>query len=306
MDGVMEKAEGGSEFLQEPLTRRERNILAHLANNKSSQEIAGLETLALSSVKWYIHQVYAKLGVNRRSEAIAQGRELGLLRPALAAFENPVIEKNNLPRQLTSFIGREAEISQLLAFVRERPLVTLTGSGGTGKTRLALQVAERALPVFSDGAWFADLAPLADPGLVPLVTATALGMHNVPHSSIIPVLSQFIGRKDLLLILDNCEHMIGALIPLVGALLDACPDLHILATSREALGINGEKTFRCPPLSLPDPDTQPAFPELAQSEAVRLFVERAQSVLSDFRLTETQCPAGGSGLLPAGRYSPGN
>ncbi len=286
----MEKAEGGLGFLHEPLTQRERNILAHLASDRSSQEIAGLEMLAYSSVKWYIHQVYAKLRVNRRSEAVTRARELGLLRPEPAALDNSSIVKNNLPRQLTSFIGREAEISQLLTLVQQLPLVTLTGSGGTGKTRLALQVAGRALQTFADGAWMVSLAPLADPGLVPLVTATALGMYEIPRSSVSPALSQFIGRKSLLLILDNCEHLIGAAATLVCELLVTCPHLHILATSREVLGINGEKTFRCPPLSFPDPRSQPTLPELTQSEAVRLFAERAQAVSSDFRLTENNTP----------------
>ena len=286
----MENAEDGPGFLHEPLTRREQNILAHLANGRSSQEIAGLETLAYSSVKWYIHQVYTKLGVNRRCDAITRARELGLLQPEPAAHCKRSIVKNNLPRQLTSFIGREEEIAQLLAFVQELPLVTLTGSGGTGKTRLALQVAERALEAFPDGVWWVDLAPLADPGLVPLVTATVLGLRAIPPSTASQALSEFIGRKSLLMILDNCEHLIGAAAALARELLCACPHLHILATSREVLGVEGEKPFRCPPLCLPDLQSHPTFSELAQSECLRLFVERAQTVSSNFRLTEANAP----------------
>jgi predicted ATPase/DNA-binding CsgD family transcriptional regulator len=286
----LENTEGGSGFLQEPLTRRERNILAHLAHDRSSQEIAGLEMLAYSSVKWYIHQIYAKLGVNRRREAIARANELDLLRPEPATLDSLPIEKNNLPRQLSSFIGREAEIVQLSVLVQELPLVTLTGSGGTGKTRLALQVASSALPTFADGAWWVDLTPLDDPSLVAMVAATALGMHVIPSTDALRALSEFIGRKHLLLILDNCEHLIGASGALARGLLHTCPHLHILATSREMLGVQGEKTFRCPPLSHPDPQSQPAFTELAQSEAVRLFSERAQNVSSGFRLTEANAP----------------
>jgi predicted ATPase/DNA-binding CsgD family transcriptional regulator len=283
----MEMAEGGPEYLHEPLTQRERNILAHLADHKSSQEIAGLETLAHSSVKWYIHQVYLKLGVNRRNDAVARARQMGLLLPKPAVINPSTSMGNSLPRQLSSFIGREKEIAQLLALVQEHSLVTLTGSGGTGKTRLALQVAERALRAFEDGAWFVDLAGLSDPGLVPLATATGLGLHDIPRTSTTHTLSQFIGKKNLLLILDNCEHVVGAAAGLARDLLHVCPNLHILATSREGLAINGEKSYRCPPLCLPDPQTTPTFAELAQSEAVRLFVERAQSVSSDFRLTPT-------------------
>ncbi len=286
----MENIEGGSGFLQEPLTRRERNILAHLAHDRSSQEIAGLEMLAYSSVKWYIHQIYAKLGVSRRSEAITRANELDLLQPDPAALDAPPIENHNLPRQLSSFIGREVEIAELVQLVQERPLVTLTGSGGTGKTRLALQAAASALPVFADGVWWVDLTPLEDPSLVALVAATVLGIRAVPSSASAQALGEFIGRKHLMLILDNCEHLIGAAGALARGLLHTCPNLHILATSREMLGIRGEKTMRCPPLSHPDPQSQPTFSELAQSEAVRLFTERAQNVSSGFRLTEANAP----------------
>ena len=285
----MENAKGGSGFLHEPLTRREHNILAHLANGRSSQEIARLETLAYSSVKWYIHQIYAKLGVNRRREAIARANELQLLSEP-AALPPRLIEKHNLPRQLTSFIGREAEIAELLALARDLPLVTLTGSGGTGKTRLALQVAGRVLPAFTDGAWWVDLTPLSDKELVPQVAATALGMHAVPRPNATGALSEFIGGKHLLLILDNCEHLIDAAAALARELLQACPNLHILATSREVLGFQGEKTYRCPPLFLPDSQSQPTFSALAVSEAVRLFTERAQTVAANFRLTEGNAP----------------
>ena len=282
----MGNIEGGSGFLQEPLTRRERNILAHLAHDRSSQEIAGLEMLAYSSVKWYIHQIYAKLGVSRRSEAITRANELDLLQPEPAALDAPPLENHNLPRQLSSFIGREVEIAELVQLVQERPLVTLTGSGGTGKTRLALQAAVSALPAFADGVWWVDLTPLDDPGLVALVAAAVLGIRAVSSSAAAQALGDFIGRKHLLLILDNCEHLIGAAGALARGLLHTCPNLHILATSREMLGIQGEKTLRCPPLSHPDPQSQPTFRDLAQSEAVRLFSERAQNVSSGFHLTE--------------------
>jgi predicted ATPase len=135
-----------------------------------------------------------------------------------------------------------------------------------------------------------DLAPLTDPGLVPLVTAMALGMRAIPGASATQALSEFIGQKNLLLVLDNCEHLIDAAAALAFDLLQACPHLHILATSVEVLGVGGEKPYRCPPLCLPDPDSFPTFPELAQAEAVRLFAERAQTASSGFRLTEANAP----------------
>ncbi len=286
----MEKVESGSGYLLEPLTQRERNILAHLVSGKSIKEIANLETLAHSTVKWYLHQIYVKLQVNRRSDAINQARELGLLPTELSSQIIPVPVKNNLPRQLSSFIGREEEITQLMALVMALPLVTLTGSGGTGKTRLALEVAARVLDTFQDGTWLVSLAPLTDPELVPLVIAASLGMREIPRSSITQALIDFIGRKCLLIILDNCEHLIGVTASIASQLLHACSHLHILATSREVLRVEGEKPYRCPPLSYPDPQLNPSLTELAQSEAVRLFVERAQTVSSSFHLTESNAP----------------
>jgi predicted ATPase/DNA-binding CsgD family transcriptional regulator len=264
----------------EKLTRRELDILAHLKNGKSSQEIAELESLAYTSVKWYIHQIYTKLGVSSRAEAILRARDLGLFeREAVPA---PAAPSSNLPRQLTSFIGRADEIATLLGQVSMLPLVTLTGSGGTGKTRLALQVGLQAVETFADGVWLVSLAQLDDPDLVPQVAASTLGLRDLSRDTTIPILCQFIGAKHLLLILDNCEHLIGAAADLAYALLQACPRLHILATSRELLGVAGEKAHRCPPLSLPDSQAHPSFAELTQFEALRLFYERGQSASAAF------------------------
>lgn len=286
----MEEAESGSGILREPLTRREGNILAHLANDKSVQDIANLETLAPSSVKWYLHQIYSKLQVNRRKDAIDRAREMGLLpsKSDLQATHVPI--KNNLPRQLTSFIGRGEEIGQLRALVQAQPLVTLTGSGGTGKTRLAMQVASSMLDAFPDGVWLVELAPLADPELVPLVVAATLGIREIPRSSITQALIEFINRKSLLIILDNCEHLITMAASLANHLVHVCPYLHILATSREVLKVEGERPYRCPPLYCPDPQSHPSLIELAQSEAVQLFTERAGTVSSGFHLTEANAP----------------
>ena len=277
---------------QDSLTRRERNILIHLAEHHSGREIAALEVLALTSVKYYIHQVYAKLGVKRRSEAVARAKELGLLNPAVTNTLPlpPVSPSHNLPRQISSFVGREKEIAQLHALVCAHPLVTLTGSGGTGKTRLALQTAERALADFPHGAWFVDLAPLSDPTLVPLVAATALGLHGVARESALPQLCATIASRRLLLVLDNCEHLIQAAAELAHALLSACPALHILATSREILALGGEQALRCPPLGLPAPSELLAVDQLAHFEAVRLFCERAAATAPGFQLDEASAP----------------
>jgi predicted ATPase/DNA-binding CsgD family transcriptional regulator len=287
----MEKAEDGTGFLYQPLTRRERNILAHLSNYKSSQEIAGLETLAYSSVKWYIHQVYAKLGVNRRSEAITRARKLGLLQPEPVALVNALVIKNNLPRQLTSFIGREDEIMRLLELVQELPLVTLTGSGGVGKTRLSLQVAQEMVERFEDGVWLVELAAVTDPGMVPQAVASTLGLKSLSSQSIREILLGYLHGKQILLVLDNCEHLVEACASLADELLQVSQRLKILASSREALRVAGEILFHVPSMTLPDPAHLPELAGMAQFEAVRLLNERACAVRPDFRVTAQNAPA---------------
>ncbi|HEX9019027.1 MAG TPA: adenylate/guanylate cyclase domain-containing protein [Anaerolineaceae bacterium] len=197
---------------------------------------------------------------------------------------------HNLPVQLTSFIGREKEVAALeeLFLARKARLVTLTGSGGTGKTRLALKTAETLLELFPHGIWLVELAPIADPELVPRAVAEVLGMHDEPQSSISQVLARYLRPRQTLLILDNCEHVVGAASALAGMLLQACPQLHILATSREILGVAGEVPFHCPSLSLPKGKT--TIDDLAGSEAVQLFVQRAQTSEPGFSLTESNAP----------------
>jgi non-specific serine/threonine protein kinase len=214
----------------------------------------------------------------------------------------PAILPNNLPLELTSFIGREreaAEVARLLATAR---LLTLTGAGGCGKTRLALEVAGAVLGSYPDGVWLVELAPLADPGLVPQAVATVLGVREAAGRDLGQSLADFLRERSLLLILDNCEHLVEAVARLADALLRACPRLGLLATSREALGVPGELPWRVPSLSLPiaefglgiaDSSDQSAIrpagagtpPQSAiDSEAVRLFVERAAVARPGFGL----------------------
>jgi predicted ATPase/class 3 adenylate cyclase len=480
----MDKMQNLADKLVEPLTRRERAILQHLAEEKSNREIAALEVLSLNSVKWYIQQIYGKLGVNRRRAAIERARSLGLL-PALEPSSSPKttvaevrpsplptgtvtflftdVEGNvpiwendpaamkaalgrhheilhaaaqhhygvvfkimgdefqiafdvpadaleaaleaqrtlrdepwgitgplsvrmgmhtgpaeivegvqdtrdyavshtinrvarirsaahggqmllssataellhgyrpqeiqlrdlgecylkgmsipehvfqvvvpdlpdvypslisishplhNLPVQLTSFIGREQEIAEVCRLLAEHRLVTLTGSGGTGKTRLALQVATEVLEQYPNGAWLAELAPLADPALVPKSVASALGVPESPGHDIRDTLVSFLCQKHLLLILDNCEHLLEACARLADMLLHACPDLTILASSREILGVEGETPFRVPSMTVPDPHRLPSLDEFTSYEAIRLFVERGQVVAPGFGITD--------------------
>jgi predicted ATPase/DNA-binding SARP family transcriptional activator len=203
----------------------------------------------------------------------------------------PSAHPHNLPLQLTSFIGREqamAEVQQLLATHR---LVTLVGAGGCGKTRLALQVAGERLESFAEGVRLVELAALADPALVPQTVAAALGLREEPSRPMTLTLTDYLRPRSLLLLLDNCEHLLAASAQLADALLKACPHLQILASSREGLGIVGEQSYRVPPLSLPDRKQLPPAERLCQFEAVRLFVERAVLSQPSFALEEANAAA---------------
>ncbi len=207
--------------------------------------------------------------------------------PALVALPRPA--PTNIPWPVSSMIGRESELAairDLIAEDRQR-LVTLTGLGGSGKTRLVVQVAADLLPAFVDGAWFVELAPTSDPSFVPRVVAAALGVREARDVSIFDALVGFLRRKHLLLVLDNCEHMIDACATVAERLLTACPDVSILATSREPLQIAGEQRRQVRPLDVPDPISAASPEVLAGISSVRLFVERARAIDHDFTLTET-------------------
>ena len=179
----------------------------------------------------------------------------------------------NLPAQVSSFIGREAELAAVRALVGGSRLVTLTGAGGAGKTRLGLQVAAGLPDGAGDGVWFADLAPLGDPDLVAVTVADVLGVRQEPGRPVLDTLVEAVGGRSLLVLLDNCEHVIGACAKLADALLRGCPNLALLATSREPLGIDGERVYRVPSMGTPaDGDDAGA---IRASEAVRLLADRA-------------------------------
>ncbi len=204
---------------------------------------------------------------------------------------------NNLPLQLSSFIGREKEIQALKARLQQVRLLTLTGPGGAGKTRLSLQVAADCVDQFAQGVWFVELAPLADPHLVPQIVATTLGLHEQSGRTILDVLKDDLRDKSLLLVLDNCEHLIDACAQIADTLLRSAPRLKILATSREPLGITGETTYAVPSLSFPTLSALPGqldeneLDALTQFEAVRLFVDRARAVQPTFTITPTNAAA---------------
>ncbi|HEY5546742.1 MAG TPA: protein kinase [Gemmatimonadaceae bacterium] len=188
---------------------------------------------------------------------------------------------NNLPQQRTRFIGRDRELAECARLLGETRLLTLTGIGGSGKTRLALRLAEGMLPTFPDGVWFADLAPLVDPGRVPAAVAAALGASEIPDKPIMEVIRERLRGKRVLVLLDNCEHLLGAVADLADELLAADEGVRIVATSREGLGIDGERLFALRSMSVPaDPRADPRV--LEESDAVRLFVDRARAARRDF------------------------
>jgi predicted ATPase/class 3 adenylate cyclase len=197
---------------------------------------------------------------------------------------------NNLPVEVTSFVGREEQIAEVRRLLSRTRLLTLTGPGGTGKTRLALRVASETLTEYRDGAFFADLSSVTDPALVPSVVAQALSVPEVPGRLILDVVKDHLRDKDLLLVVDNFEQVAEAA-PVVEELITAAPNLKMMATSRVVLSLRGEQEYAVSPLEPADPDRIPDLAALRSIEAVRLFTERAQAASPRFRLTEENAPA---------------
>lgn len=272
------------------LTWREQDILSLLAERYTDREIAQDLGLALTTVKWYNQQIFSKLGVKNRREAAAQAEALGLLQEqpdettsALAPSER------GLPAQVSSFIGRERELDEVEHLLQSARLVTLTGPGGIGKTRLGAEAASCLVGHFRDGIRYVELASLTNPDLVASTIAGALGLQQHPIHPITETLQNHLRPRQLLLVLDNFEHLLKAA-PLVADLLTAAPDLTVLAISREVLGLYGEQAYAVPPLALPPQDDSESLSALSDYESVRLFVERAMAARADFELTGENAP----------------
>jgi predicted ATPase/class 3 adenylate cyclase len=199
---------------------------------------------------------------------------------------------NNLPDQLTSFVGRAEELRALRGALSETRLLTLTGAGGAGKTRLALQLAADCLDLFADGAWWVDLAPLSDPQLVADAVANALGVRPLPSMSAQEASCAHLATSNTLVLLDNCEHLLHACGEVAEALLRACPNVTVIATSRTSLGVAGETDWRVPSLALPPRERErECVQALGQFDAVRLFIERARKARPNFAVTSENAPA---------------
>ncbi|HMR39645.1 MAG TPA: tetratricopeptide repeat protein [Ignavibacteria bacterium] len=198
---------------------------------------------------------------------------------------------NNLPVQLSSFIGREEEMRQIKSILKEKRLLTLTGPGGTGKTRLSLQIAAEIIDYFGNGVWFVELASLIEPELLPNAIMQAIGIKEQPKQKTEDTLTDYLQDKEILIILDNCEHIIKACAILSEKILKNSPKLKIIATSREALVCYGEQIHKTLSLETPDPKEKESPEQLTQYEAVRLFIERALSVNKNFRVNNENAPA---------------
>jgi predicted ATPase/class 3 adenylate cyclase/DNA-binding CsgD family transcriptional regulator len=236
------------------------------------------------------------LGEHRLRDLLEPERVYQLVHPDLPG-DFPLLRSldarpHNLPRQPTPFLGREREVGEVADLLRrdDTQLLTLVGPGGTGKTRLALQVAAEVLEDFTDGVFFVPLAPLADPDLVLPTIAATLGLRDEGSQPLIERLEEYLTTKQLLLALDNLEHLAAAA-PAVGELLTASAGVKVLATSRMPLRLRAEREYAVPPLGLPRRKPPPTLEQLSQYEGIRLFIDRAQAVKADFVIDNANAPA---------------
>jgi DNA-binding SARP family transcriptional activator len=257
--------------------------------------LSGQRYQALRQYKWLEQTLGRELDAEPEAESrrlyeeILAGRTPTAIEPLPAGREPAELpsaaDRHNLPDTLSSFVGREREVVEVERLLDAVRLLTLTGVGGSGKTRLALEVARNLVGAYPDGVWFVELAPLSEGALVLHAVAAALGIREQPNRPLISTLVNVLREQKVLLVLDNCEHLIGPTTHLAEVLLRSCPRLRILATSREMLGATGEVSWITPPLSGPDPQQRPLVEDLEGYESVRLFVERAQYRDPSFVLT---------------------
>src|SRR5215216_1923496 len=223
-------------------------------------------------------------------------RIFALVHPELHALEPALLRSldavpNNLPGQLSSFVGRERELEELRPALGATRLLTLTGAGGSGKTRLALVLASESLEKYPGGVWWIDLAAQADPAMVGEAIAEPIGVRPLPGMTPVQALSGALAQGRTLVVLDNCEHLLEACAEAATAILESCPGVTVLATSRAPLGVLGESAWRVPALALPEEPAREPVESLSQYDAVKLFIERAMKARSNFAVTNDNAPA---------------
>jgi len=223
--------------------------------------------------------------------ALSVGTSLALIDPSLGESASAAPTHDNLPANLTPLIGREDERTEVMGLLDSTSLLTILGAGGMGKTRLSLEIARKVQERFPHGVWFVELAPRTDPALVAFAVAEALSVREEPGRPLLATLLKFLGTRRLLIVLDNCEHLAEACARFAESVLRGCPDVRILATSREPLAIAGELEWRLPPLGTPDPTRRESTDQLNSYPAVQLFLARASAVAPGFRLTDVNAAA---------------
>jgi len=232
---------------------------------------------------------YKDLGEHRLKDLQRPEHIYQLLHPSLLENFKPLrsldLIPNNFPQQITSFIGRERELRDIKRLLAHARLLTLTGAGGTGKTRLGLQAAVEHLDTSGDGSWIIEFGSITDPTLVPQTLASTIGVREEPNRSLSDTLVDYLKTKRMLLMVDNAEHLLNPIARLVDLIVRQCPHVQILATSREPLSVNGEQTYRVPSLSIPDPSKPHSPDSLVEFEAVKLLVDRARLAQPNFELT---------------------
>ena len=281
---ILEWGERWIKLGQKPEPAYRALMIAHAAKGDMSKVAATYERCINSLHEFGIEPSEQTQALYERLKAGKVVHETG---PAIPGREKPKESvKTNLPVPITSFIGREKEIEEVVRMLGRNRLVTLAGSGGVGKTRLAIQASQKLLDKFKDGVWWVELVGLGDPALVPQTVAKTLDVHEVPNQPLIETLVWELQTKQVLFVLDNCEHLIVACAQLAARLLSGTKNLRILATSREALDILGETVWPVPSLSLPDTQDSASIKALSKSESVRLFIERATLIQPQFSLTD--------------------
>jgi len=269
-------------ILEHGLTRREKEVALLVRDGLTDRDIAERLFITRRTAEWHLKQIFNKLGFNSRAQVAAWVAHLQAIggKPG-----SPDARRHNLPLQLTTFVGRSRDLDGLERLLTVNRLVTLTGVAGGGKTRLAIEVATRALAAYSDGAWLVELAPFREGRLVPRAIASVLRVQERPRQPIEESLVDHLRNTRMLFVLDNCEHVIEDCARLVDSILSSCVGITVLATSREPLRVSGEVVWRLNPLQVPNPEGPIDMNELAQCEAVQLFVNRAKLVAPDFELS---------------------
>ena len=270
------------------LTLRELQVARLVREGLTDRQVAEKLFITRRTAEWHLKQIFNKLGVNSRSQVaawVAHDQAVG------STGQSPDEHRQNLPLQLTTFVGRRKQLDKVQRLLDTKRLVTLTAVGGAGKTRLALEVARRVQDSYPDGTWFVDLTEVKDGHLISRAFGSALGVHERPRQPMAESLIQHLGGLHLLLVVDNCEHVIEDCARLVDTIHRSCPGITILATSREPLRVSGETVWRLPLLATPDAAASIDLHELPECEAVGLFLDRAQLAAPNFKMSAKNAPA---------------